>query len=68
MSKYPGKVPSEQSNAQVIKLVEDMRGFSGARIGASAGPIVSKIRNLWEKEYKEKLDQVMFDNLASYEP
>lgn len=66
MLKYPSSVPTETSTLQLIKIVEHLRGF---KKGSEATSLeITAVKSMWEEEYADNLEKVMFDNLASYEP
>jgi hypothetical protein len=65
MLKYPSVVPSELTMKRLKKLLVALPGYQECDFPQD---VYEEIIATWSKAYQEKLDEIMFKNLSSYEP
>lgn len=66
MNKYRSVVPSEVPLKQLKVLVRGLPGFVDTK--EPTDQVLTDIRSIWQSEYDDNLEKVVFDNLSSYEP
>ena len=65
MSKYPSVVPTEISIKKAKLLLMKLPGFVNSAVGDEA---YQEFLVVWSQAYQKNLEEIMFKNLASYEP
>ena len=65
MLKYPSTVPKELSLKKVKRLLAALPGYRECECSPE---VYTEFIKAWDKAYQENLDEIMFKNLASYEP